>query len=1109
MKTNRVLNRDKCRGWIRWSLVIGCILFSSMRIYASDVRLVNDSIKLDLKFEKSTMLEVLNTLKKKTALNFVYNHEEIKGIPLITKEFRQATVHQILDYCLRNTGYVFSVVNDVVVIKKKEVKRGQQKVTITGTVFDEKNEPLPGATVMLKGTTIGVASDVNGEFKLELPESDGMVLVVNFIGMVSQEIPVTRDVNLKIVLKMADTALDDVVVNGFYTKNKNTFTGSVTTVKGEELVQASSTNLIQALSTLVPGLRIVENNAQGSNPNAVPEIIIRGTNSLMTSDEAGINTPLIILDGIEISLEELYDLDLFDIESVNVLKDAAATVLYGERASNGVIVVERAHVKDDKVRFSYNFVPDFSFPDLSSMNLCNASEKLELERRAGLYNSANGNADRNYAYKLENVRKGIDTDWISKPLRNSFSHSHSLRVAGRGGNMDYKASASFKDTYGVMKGDYRRNYGLNFSLAYHMTNKLTISYQFAFGMTDSKDSPYGQFSTYTELNPYEPVYDEDGEYIRNYYFNKFDPSRNEKIENPLYNATLSSFSKSKSKSIKNSLSLRWDISKSFFVNGQFDLNLSDSKSDKYTSPENSAYENYTSPEELAQKGEYRQSSSDGNSYTGKLVANYSIALDELGSVFGIHAGTEISREKTTSSQITAVGFLKDELDDLSYAMKYDDKAPSGSEKLSTRVGFFGDVDLSYRNRYFVNGVFRTSGSSKFGKNQRFAPFWSVGFGWNVHNEEFLKCDWLNTLRFRVSYGYTGNAGFSPYQAITTYKYSNDYRYYAGVGALPITMGNMDLKWQRTLKMNYGVTGGFLNDRLRVEFDYYVEKTKDMLIPIDVPLSMGVDNVKVNLGSAKNAGLDFSISGQIIQKKDWSWMLTVNGGHVYDKIEKISNALQRTNSETTSSDEWNAPKIQFKEGESQYAIYAMRSAGIDPATGKEVYINKNGEYTFDYSYDDQVVVGNTNPTIQGSIFTSFRYKGFSLSVSAAYTLGGDIYNTTLAKKVENINIKENVDRRAFTERWKEIGDETRFLGIPESGWATYLSERFVERKNELSISNINLQYEFNVEKLKLFGLKRLVVGIGASDIGRLSTVKFERGTSYPYCRSFNFILRPTF
>ena len=1093
----------------RWSLIVCCMLLSSIRIYASDVHVVNDTMKLDLKFEKATMLEVLNTLKKKTALNFVYNHEEIKGIPLVTKEFKRSTVQQILDCCLQGTEYTFSIVNDVVVIKKREVKKDRKKITVTGIVLDEKNEPLPGATVMLKGTTIGVASDVEGKFKLDLPETTDMVLVVNFIGMTSQEIPITHDVDLKIAMKMADTALDDVVVNGFYSKNKNTFTGSVTTVKGEELVQVSSTNLMQALSTLVPGLRIVENNAQGSNPNAVPEIIIRGTNSLMTSEEAGINVPLIVLDGVEISIEELYDLDMFDIESVNVLKDAAATVLYGERASNGVIVIERTHVKDDKVRFSYNFVPDFSFPDLSSMNLCNAREKLELERRAGFYDSANGKYDRDYAYKLENVRKGIDTDWISKPLRNSFSHSHSARVSGRGSNMDYKASISFKDTYGVMKGDNRRNYGINFSLAYHLTNKLTVSYQFVFGLTESKDSPYGQFSKYTELNPYEPVYDADGEFIKNYYFYPSNPSRNEKIENPLYNATLSSFSKSKSKSIKNSLMLRWDISKSFFVNGQLDLNLSDSKSDKYVSPENSEYETYTSPEELAKRGEYKQSVSDGNSYTGKFVLNYSRALDEHGSVFGIHAGTEISKEKSTSSQMTAVGFLKDELDDLSYATKYDDRAPGGSEKLSTRVGFFGDVDISYRNKYFANGVFRTSGSSKFGKNQQFAPFWSVGLGWNAHNEEFLKCDWLNTLRFRVSAGYTGNAGFSPYQAITTYKYDNKYRYYTGVGALPITMGNMDLKWQRTLKMNYGVTTGFLNDRLRVEFDYYVEKTKDMLIPIDVPLSMGVDNVKINLGSTKNAGFDFSVSGQIIQGKNWNWMLTVNGGHVYDKIEKISNALQRSNKETTDSDEWNAPKIQFKEGESQYAIYAMRSAGIDPATGKEVFIDKNGGYTFDYNYDDQVVVGNTNPTLQGSIFTSFRYKGFSLSVSAGYTFGGDIYNTTLAKKVENINAKENVDRRAFTERWKEIGDETRFLGIPVQGWATYLSERFVERKNELSISNINLQYEFNVEKLKLFGLKRMVVGIGASDIGRLSTVKFERGTSYPYCRSFNFILRPTF
>lgn len=1069
---------------------------------------VNDTLRLDVKFERATILEVLNTLKKKSALNFVYNHEEIKNIPLITQTFNKATVAEILTQCLKGTEYVFSVVNDVVVIKKEASQRKDQKIKVSGKVTDEFNDPLPGATVLLKGTSLGVSTDAGGGFQLDLPASDEMVLRIHFVGMETKEIPISGDTELVVVLEHSNTALEDVVVNGFYEKNMNTFTGSVSSVKGEDLVQVSSTNLLQALSTLVPGLRIVENNAQGSNPNAVPEIIIRGTNSLMTNEEAGINTPLIVLDGVSISIEELYDLDLFDIERVDVLKDAAATVLYGERASNGVIVIERSKIKEDKVRFSYNFVPDFSFPDLSSMNLCNAEEKLELERLAGLYESANGSLDRAYAYKLQNVRKGIDTDWISKPLRNSFSHSHSVSVSGRGSSMDYKASLNFKDTYGVMKGDNRRNYGVNFSLAYHLSHKLTVSYQFVFRMTESRNSPYGSFSDYAELNPYNPVYDEAGEFIKNYHFDPLNPTFNGGVKNPLYNATLSSFSKSKNKSIKNSLNLRWDINRSFFVTGQADLSINDSRSDDYTSPDHSQYENDNDPDSIDKKGKYKLSVSDGNAWTAKVVLNYRLPLDDNGSLLGVHAGTELAGDKNVHSSMTAVGFLKDELNDLSFASMYDSGRPSGEEKLSTRVGFFADMDLSYRNRYFINGVYRSSGSSKFGSNNRFAPFWSFGAGWNAHNESFFNAGWMNMLRFRASLGYTGNAGFSPYQALTTYRYSSNNRYYTGVGTLPITMGNENLKWQRTLKLNYGVSGSFFDDRLSFTFDYYVEKTKNMLVPIDLPLSVGVDNMKVNLGSLRNAGLDFSLSVQLIKQKNIFWSLTINGGHVYDQIKRISNALDRTNS-TQSGDEWNLPKIQYREGGSQYDIYAMRSAGIDPASGKEVFITKTGAYTFDYNYDDQVAVGNTNPTLQGSLQTTFRYKGFSLNLGASYTLGGDIYNSTLALKVENINIEKNVDRRAFTQRWKQVGDESRFLGIPVKGRSTYLSERFVERKNELAFSTINLQYEFRVDKIKLFGLKRLVVGIGTSDLGRFSTVKYERGTSYPYCRSFNFVLRPTF
>ena len=202
---------------------------------------------------------------------------------------------------------------------------------------------------------------------------------------------------------------------------------------------------------------MIENNAQGSNPNAIPSLLIRGANSLITNEsEEGVNNPLIVLDGVEISMEELYDLDMFDIERVDVLKDASATILYGEKGANGVIVIERKQVHDAKVRLSYNFVPNFSIPDLSSFNLTNAAQKLDLERLAGLYDTDDGSMDRAYAYKLQNVRKGVDTDWIHAPLRVPFSHSHSLSLSSRSEKVDYRATVNLNDTYGVMKADNRR-----------------------------------------------------------------------------------------------------------------------------------------------------------------------------------------------------------------------------------------------------------------------------------------------------------------------------------------------------------------------------------------------------------------------------------------------------------------------------------------------------------------------------------------------------------------------------------------------------------------------------------------------------------------------------
>ena len=978
------------------------------------------------------------------------------------------------------------------------------KVVVTGEVKGEEGEPLPGVTVVVKGTSWGCVTDKDGKFELDVPDKDDVILEFKYVGMKTLEMRVPKTRVLEVVLFKDTKELDDVIVTAYYTLPKNAFTGEITTLRGEDLLRVSPNNIIQALATLVPGLRVIENNEQGSNPNAVPEILIRGASSLVLNDQSGVNTPLIILDGVKITIEELYDLDIYDVERVDILKDASAAVLYGEKAANGVILIERTRVKGNRPRLSYNFTPIFSFPDLNSLRLCNAEQKLELERLAGLYDKADGSLYPSYAYKLENVRRGVDTDWASKPLRTAFTHGHSASLTGRGGNIEYKVAGRFTDMYGVMKGDFRKNYGVNFSLGYRLRKKLLITYRFAYTMTDSKNSPYGSFAQYTLMNPYNPVYDESGKYIRKYDFYPLGEKGNVQ-QNPLYNASLSSFSKNRGKNITNYLSVRWDVLKSLFVSGDLSVSQRDSRNKVYVSPEDSRFDS----EVLAnKKGTYTENHGESTDWSAKMALNYRLVLNEAGTtVVSLSAGTDIGKYKSSASQLKAEGFLKDKMTDLKFAAQYVNTKPTGGEQESAEVGFFVNGSFDLLGRYFVNGSYKTSGSSKFGSNHRFAPVWSAGIGWNIHEEDFMDFDWLNVLRLRFSVGSTANVTFSPYQAMTTYLYGNDLLHYSGLGAVPITMGNPDMKWQITNKYNWGLTAALWNERINVAASYYIERTKDVLMPLSLPSSVGVSEVHVNMGKLRNSGYEFSISAEILKTRDMSWLVTVNGSRVIDKLTRISDALRAQNLAAYYGVK---PQPMFVEGGSQFGIYAMRSAGIDPASGQEVYIKKNGKYTFTYDSEERVEVGNTNPTLEGSLFTGFGYKGFSLNVSAAYRFGGDLYNTTLANKVENIDPLGNVDRRAFTERWKRPGDLVRFLGIPENETVVKrYSERFVERDNLLAITSVMLNYEWQAEWLKKVGIRRMNVGFGMSDIARISSVKQERGTEYPFQRGFNFTLRTIF
>ncbi|MCM1051199.1 MAG: SusC/RagA family TonB-linked outer membrane protein [Paenibacillus sp.] len=983
---------------------------------------------------------------------------------------------------------------------------------VYGVVVDEAEHlPMPGVTVaVVKGDKMvsGVATNLDGEFSVSVPQ--GCVLRFSYIGYATQDLQPVRGKSMEVVMAESAEKIQEVVVNGYFTRNRNTYTGAAKSLSGDELLSVSSTNILQALSTLDAGLNITQNNAMGSNPNTIPDLVIRSTTSLATGDEVGLNSPLIVIDGVESTLQALYDINMQDIERVDILKDASATALYGENAANGVIIIERKRVAQAPVRVRYTFTPEMSFADLSSYDLCNAAQKLEFERMAGLYtlgkypttgtSMSQSDIDKVYYDKLAMVGGGRDIDWISKPVRNSFSHTHSLTVSGRGSSLDYSITADYSDINGVMKDDGRSRYGMNLYLSYRVRDKLIVTLRADHTSLQTNNSRYGSFDDYITANPYDSPYDEYG---------NFRPSLSFSKNNPLYEASLSSFSKTQTRTQNVSLDVRYNFKPNLYITAQGAYSTSRGTSDEFKSPDSNYFANET---QLNQKGYYRVGNLGTDNWSAKVIGNWIHNFDNDGTMFTLNLGWEAKRNKTTSGYLVGSGFLSDDLADIAYATSYyNEQLPSGGEDLSTSVGGFAAANFILKNRYVIDGSYRLSGSSKFGADKRTAPFWSAGLGYNLHNENFIKdLGFVDLLRIRGSYGYTGSVKFDSYQAMATYFYSTSYLHYAGVGAVPMGMANPDLTWQTTKKFNIGLTSSLFGDRMNINLDYYRENTDDMLIDVSLPPSSGATTVKNNYGRQESNGLEFSLWGKLIQTRDWSWNVSVNGLHSKTTIKEISDALKRMNQENGEKNTESTPRLQYRENESPTAIYAVRSAGIDPASGKEIFIKADGSYTYDYDSSDQVACGDTNPTLQGTISSLLTWKNFSLNLNFSYRFGGDMYNSTRMAKVENVDPKNNVDLRAFTDRWRKPGDVVSYLGISTDGGKTFAySDRFVEKDNELWLSSVTLQYNVPQTWLNNIGLQRMYLSAGAEDLFRITSAKYERGTSYPFSRSVNLSVSLTF
>ncbi|WP_259325216.1 SusC/RagA family TonB-linked outer membrane protein [Odoribacter splanchnicus] len=1091
-----------------------CFLFVFLGMLSATAKTIAQEQVISLNLKNVTYLELFNELHRQTGVRFLYSSDQLENLSRIDVVADRKKMREVLEDALKETSLTCVFEEDMVMLRERQQQQVSELV-VKGLVTDTKKQPLPGVTVMIKGTSLGTVTDAEGHYVLTIPQRDELVLVFSFVGMNSREVTYKGEKELNVELEEKIAEMDEVVVTGIFQKSQASFTGSATTVTAKELQQFGNRNLLQSLHNIDPSINIIENNAFGSNPNRLPEVQIRGNSSIPNVDElkdqtrVDLNTPLIVLDGFETTLQKLIDINENEVETLTILKDASATAIYGSRGANGVIVITTKKPAMGQLRVSYKGDVNIEIPDLTGYDLLEAREKLELEKRVGLYSKpSNPDQDwrlqRYYSYLLDEVNSEVNTYWLSKPLQTSVGQRHALKVEGGDKSFRYSASLQWNDIRGVMKESYRKTFNGAIQLSYYWKN-LKFSNNLMISAGKRQESPYGDFSEYAKMNPYWRTHDENGKILKrlgNSGESDYAFRWSRLPVNPLYNATLNTYDRGNNTDITNNFMLEWKVLETLDLRGRFGITKNTDETRVFKPADHTDFADY-SEDDMFRKGTYAYGISNSFSYEGSLNLAYHQSFGKHLLVAGVDVNLREGRSR--SSSFKAEGFTNENFDDISSALQYEKNGkPSGAESTVRSVGFTGNVNYTYDNRYFADLSGRMDGSSQFGSNKRFAPFWAVGIGWNMHNESFLKeVSWVNMLKLRFSVGTSGSQHFNAYQAIQTYRYFLDDKYYAWNGSSLIAMGNPDLKWQQKRDYNIGLDVKLWDNRITIGGDFYIAKTNDLISTLTLPAANGFTTYIENIGSLKNTGYELRLSAYVLRKDQMSWSVSLAGIHNKNKIVEVSQALLDAQNAIESEDLVN-PNVQFRPGYSSNTIWTVRSAGIDPGTGKEVFISRDGNRTYNWSASDIVATGVSDPKLEGNISSMFRYKGLSLNVSFGYRFGGQIYNSTLANKVEvsKTAIGWNVDARVFHDRWKNIGDQASFKGLDDFT-PTNKTSRFVQDETTFRCQNMTLQYELKSQALnKLLGIDYCLFSASTSDLFYISTVKRERGTSYPFSRQFS-------
>ena len=993
----------------------------------------------------------------------------------------------------------------------------QDKVAVLkGQVIDSYDGyPLVGVSVIIEGTKYGTFTDVDGNFELRFPDArhDVTFSYIGYDDEVRHYTMSNASSFSKVVMHMNATELADVVVTGVYERKKESFTGASATFKTDELKAVGSGNVLQSLKTLDPSFKMMESTRFGSNPNMMPDVEIRGKTSVVgLKEEYGSdpNQPLFILDGFETTIETVMNLNMNRVASVTVLKDAASTAIYGSKASNGVVVIETKAPARGRLQLSYKGDFGLSVADLSDYNLMNAREKLQFETLAGVYkdNSSDPFAqirlDDLRNERLKEIERGVDTYWLSEPVRTGFTHKHNIYAEGGEDKIRYGIGLSYGDVAGVMKGSDRQTLEGNVDLIYR-TGKFQFSNKLTIDWLDTSN-PTVSFAEYASANPYYRKYGENGE-IERYLYYPEEGVDDYPVANPLWNAHLNNWDVAESFGFTDNFIFEWFVTDALRMRAKFGLTRTEDSEQMRLSPLHTRFDALGETE----KGLYTNTSIKELVYEGDVSVTFGKLFAKKHMVNAV-GGFNFSSRHQQIYGYSANGFTDDAFDAPSFANGYPSgESPDYSESLKRAASFYVNGGYACNDRYLFDFNYRLDGASMFGTGNRFRNTWSVGLGWNLHKERFLADNrFINFFKLRGSVGNPGNQNFSAYQAFSTYKFNGWMTNVFGTGVILNALGNSGLAWQETVNYDVGTDLTFWGERINITLDWYWKDTDPLLAVITTPGSMGVRSIAMNAGSQKTRGWEatFRISPIYRPSEGINWNLSVNATSSKSHYAGIGNSFSALNESGKTS---LVGTTRYYDGGSPTAIWAVRSAGIDPATGRELFIRKDGTYSFTYDVNDEVVVGDTQPEVEGVFGTTLYFKGLSVGCHFRYRWGGQLFNTSLFSKVENIGTEEvynNQDKRALYDRWSENNRDAYFKGI-SMVQKTEKSSRFVMDDNALTGESFNIGYEFPDRLIRRLHISALNVQLTMTDVFRATSVRVERGIDYPFARSVTMAVGITF